>query len=266
MCLIMTTMTDILNPTFLMCLGIILISIACLVIYFENKLRDQNHKMSSMLGLVTSLTDEVNHTKKFLLRMTNNMPNNAHDGLTNEIITHQLIEVSDDESSEDESDNDEEIGSDSDNDEYKESDSESDNESTNNIKVLTLNIHKNIGDIDESENLDLEETVSFGDFEPEDELPEDELSEDELQELSEDYTEEKLNLQYHETTEETKFISSSDLKTININLEESQTENCDFKKLSLPKLRSIVIEKRLASNLDANKFKKQELLKLLGAE
>ena len=188
---------------------------------------------------------------------------------------NKLIEVSDDESSEDESDNDEEIGSDSDNDEYKESDSESDNESTNNIKVLTLNIHKNIGDIDESENLDLEETVSFGDFEPEDDL-----SEDELHELSEEYTEEilnlqydeltqkeeLLNLQYDETTEETKFISSSDLKTININLEESQTENCDFKKLSLPKLRSIVIEKRLASNLDANKFKKQELLKLLGAE
>jgi hypothetical protein len=273
----MPSLTDLFNPTFLMFLGILVLVVALLVVYFESKMRDQNHKIASMLSLVSTLAEDMNGVKMGLnhlamTRVGGGMMPPFQQPLEQNIPFHsnqenKLIEVSDDESDEDDIDSDsdnEEIDSDSDNDE--ESDSESDNGLENDIKILKINITNDDNDIDETENLDLEETVSFGDFEPEDELPEDELSEDELQELSEDYTEEKLNLQYHETTEETKFISSSDLKTININLEESQTENCDFKKLSLPKLRSIVIEKRLASNLDANKFKKQELLKLLGAE
>ena len=59
-------------------------------------------------------------------------------------------------------------------------------------------------------------------------------------------------------------ISSSDFKTININLEDSTTENIDYKKLSIPKLRSIVAEKKLLT--DTSKLKKPELLKLLGVE
>ena len=268
----MSSLTDLFNPTFLMFLGILVLVVALLVVYFESKMRDQNHKIASMLSLVSTLAEDMNGVKMGLnhlamTRVGGSMMPPFQQPLEQNIPFHsnqenKLIEVSDDESDEDDIDSDsdnEEIDSDSDNDE--ESDSESDNGLENDIKILKINITNDDNDIDETENLDLEETVSFGDFEPEDDL-----SEDELQELSEEYTEEILNLQYDETTEETKFISSSDLKTININLEESQTENCDFKKLSLPKLRSIVIEKRLASNLDANKFKKQELLKLLGAE
>ena len=266
----MSSLTDLFNPTFLMFLGILVLVVALLVVYFESKMRDQNHKIASMLSLVSTLAEDMNGVKMGLNHLAMNrvggsmMPpfqqpleqqnNHFHSNQEN-----KLIEVSDDESSEDEDD--EGKIETSDDSEDNESDSESDNGFVNDIKILKINVTNENNDIDETENLDLEETVSFGDFEPEDDL-----SEDELQELSEEYTEEILNLQYDETTEETKFISSSDLKTININLEESQTENFDFKKLSLPKLRSIVIEKRLASNLDANKFKKQELLKLLGAE
>ena len=63
--------------------------------------------------------------------------------------------------------------------------------------------------------------------------------------------------------------SSSDLKTISINLgEESEKndDNIDYKKLQLAKLRSIVVEKGLTNNSEASKLKKPELLKLLGAE
>jgi len=59
-------------------------------------------------------------------------------------------------------------------------------------------------------------------------------------------------------------ISSSDLKTININLEEPNTEILEYKKLSITKLRSIVVEKGLSQ--DTSKLKKNELLKLLGVE
>jgi hypothetical protein len=55
-----------------------------------------------------------------------------------------------------------------------------------------------------------------------------------------------------------------DFKSIHINLEESKTETMDYKKMPLPKLRSIVSEKGLVN--DSSKLKKNELLKLLGIE
>ena len=60
-------------------------------------------------------------------------------------------------------------------------------------------------------------------------------------------------------------IDTSELKTISINLEEP-VEKIDYKKLQLPKLKSIVVEKGLATSSDASKLKKAELLKLLGIE
>ena len=56
-----------------------------------------------------------------------------------------------------------------------------------------------------------------------------------------------------------------DLKSINITLEETKTDqSVDYKKMALPKLRSVVSEKGLSS--DSSKLKKNELLKLLGVE
>jgi len=59
-------------------------------------------------------------------------------------------------------------------------------------------------------------------------------------------------------------IKSMNLKSIHINLEETKSESMDYRKLALPKLRSVVTEKGLTS--DASKLKKNELLKLLGIE
>ena len=39
-----------------------------------------------------------------------------------------------------------------------------------------------------------------------------------------------------------------------------------YKKLQIPKLRSIAVEKGLTTNSEANKLKKSDILKLLGAE
>ena len=51
---------------------------------------------------------------------------------------------------------------------------------------------------------------------------------------------------------------------IHINLEETKSESMDYKKMALPKLRSVVTEKGLIS--DASKLKKNELLNLLGVK
>ena len=283
----MPSLTDLFNPYFLMFLGILVLVVALLVVYFESKMRDQNHKIASMLSLVSTLAEDMNGVKMGLnhlamTRVGGGMPHYQQPLEQKNNIPFvskeepKLIEVSDDDDDDDEdedesSSEDDEIQNDDDseNNESEYDDSESDGESDKNIKILTLNINNdnNINDIDESENLDLE---SMGDFEPEDELPE----------VSEEYVEEILSLKYDKNVEnadvlnidysepvqneETHIPSSSDLKTININLEESQTENLDFKKLSLPKLRSIVSEKGLAG--DTSKLKKNELLKLLGIE
>ena len=96
-----------------------------------------------------------------------------------------------------------------------------------------------------------------GDFEPE---------------VTNEYVEEVLDLKYDTEVkhlEENNIPSSSDLKTISINLgeeHEHHDDNIDYKKLQLAKLRSIAVEKGLTSNSEASKLKKPELLKLLGAE
>ena len=58
-------------------------------------------------------------------------------------------------------------------------------------------------------------------------------------------------------------ILATDLKTININLEEPLTDSQDYKKFAIPKLRSLVAEKNLSSSSDVSKLKKWELIKLL---
>jgi len=106
------------------------------------------------------------------------------------------------------------------------------------------------------------------------EINDDLEDEDDIPEISQEYTEELLSLKYDDLKdeshleEETAPISSiSELKTISINLgEESKAEHIDYKKLQLPKLRSIVVEKGLINSSDAQKLKKPELLKLLGVE
>lgn len=271
----MPSLKDLFNPTFFMFLGILVLVVALIVVYFESKLRDQNHRIASMLSLVSTLAEDMQGVKMGLnhlamtrvgggmpphfqqpLEQTNNIPFFSND-------ENKLIEVSDDEDDEESEIDDDEIDDDEIEEECvsEDDDSESDTESSNNIKVLTLNINNENNDIDETENLDLDDVVSMDDFENDDEI-----HDDELHEVSQDYAKEILSLKYDEPiqTEETQLPLSSDFKTININLEESQTEPLDFKKLSLAKLRSIVSEKGLAG--DTSKLKKNELLKLLGVE
>ena len=70
----------------LMILGIVLLAIAIAVVYFERKLREQNHKIASMFSLVSSLAEEVNSLKY-----------KEHEQIEVIHIGNQLIDVSDDE-------------------------------------------------------------------------------------------------------------------------------------------------------------------------
>ena len=255
-------LTDLFNPTFFMFLGILLLVVALLVVYFENKMRDQNHKIASMLSLVSTLAEDMNGVKFGLNHLARNTMGGA-DPLNTAFISsddNKLITVSDDESdagsvaglNEDSVStfeiNDESEGEDEEDEESSDSDELS---SHNDVKVLKLNISK-AADEDE----DYEENENVDDLEDLD----DSLSETSNLETTE-FVEDQPELMENLEDLNEGPISASDLKTININLEES---HLDYNKLPLPKLRSIVAEKGLSA--DASKLKKNELFKLLGIE
>jgi hypothetical protein len=281
----MPSLADLFNPSFLMFLGILVLLVSLLVVYFESKMRDQNHKISSMLSLVSSLAEEMNSVKMGLNHLSmrggismNQIPQPFPSSLgqnLNEAFENNLITVSDNEESDEENDeeNDEESDEESNIEEYDDASVDSDdeivsleedenNEVFNEIKVLKINLNSqlnedNIEDIDEDSN-----NLDFDDL--------DDLDNKSVSSKSSEYVDETLTLQYDKkpnqdinNQSEILDISSSEFKTININLEE-HTENVDYKKFSLPKLRSIVSDKGLSS--EASKLKKNDLLKLLGAE
>ena len=55
----MSILLEIFSTSSLLFLGILLVSISLLIMYFENKLREQNHKISAMLSLVTTLAEDI---------------------------------------------------------------------------------------------------------------------------------------------------------------------------------------------------------------
>lgn len=260
----MPSLADLFNPTFLMFLGILLLVVCLLVLYFENKMREQNHKIASMLSLVSSLAEEVNGVKFGINHLVMRGGDNTM-GPTF-VNDNKLVVVSDDEEDEEEDEEDnvsiEEEESDNVSIEEEELESvdsddssslvESDNEELvlEDIKVLKLNIGNTQEEMSvsshELSNLDIEEM-------------------DDLEELNDEDSivgSSKSTVITNDPTSQLD-INSSDLKTININLEE-HIENVDYKKMALPKLRSIVEEKGLVK--DASKLKKNELLKLLEVE
>ena len=282
----MTFLTDLFNPTFLMFLGIFILVILLLVVYFESKLREQNHKIASMLSLVSSLAEELNGVKFGLNHLsmrggTTVNPFFPQKHLAqNNILTveKKLIEVSDndsDDDSDDDSDSDSDSDNDSDSDSVNDSDNDNDNDSeidsqedvgNDENTVFTLIEQTNCNEVNETKVLKLneDEATKFGEFEIED--FDDNLS---LSSKSSRLSIKQLNKifdsQHHieENADDVNINSLEELKTININLEE-QNDSLDYKKLSLSKLRSIVSEKGLS--VDSSKLKKNELLKLLGVE
>jgi hypothetical protein len=275
----MPSLTDLFNPTFLMFLGILVLVVALLVVYFETKFRDQNHKISSMLSLVSSLAEEVNGTKMIIHQLTmNSQPQNPQffqqqqPNLEKQFQQNDnLILVSDDE--EDDSDADDSDADDSDAiesvsggdaasevsidenvlDEDDDDDSISsvieigDSANNNDVKVLKLNVNNNKDDSESGDEESLDEMEDLDEMDDLEDLDDSSTSSVSIKEEKNDH------------------IKSMDLKSINITLEETKPEQpLDYKKIALPKLRSIVAEKGLSS--DSSKLKKNELLKLLGVE
>jgi hypothetical protein len=277
-------LADLFNPTFLIFLGILMLVVAFLIVYFENKMREQNHKIASMLSLVSTLADDMNGVKMGLNHLAirggqgfqnpNMSLSNSNLGTSSTIQSNdeRLIEVSDNDSEDDENDYDEsveELELESEND-----DDDDDDDDNDNIKVIKLNV-SNEDTEDNNDSIEFDEADDDEVEELADEVDEvDEVEDladinDELPEIDDNYVEQVLDLKYEEKDDVNNTNNTKDSKTISINLgdEESVTkEKIDYKKLQITKLRSIAVEKGVTSNSEVNKLKKTEILKLLGAE
>lgn len=307
----MSLLSDIFNPTLLIILGITLLLLALLVVYFESKMRDQNHKIASMLSLVSSLAEETGHIKTHLNHVNivgagssgisgnnrmheNNFANNSNFNTT-KYVDPNLITVSDNDAEDDTSSDDDSENSDEEYDDSDDSDTDNDNDSDDdknkNITINEINENDikvlNLGNLDDDfynkDNKSKYNNREVDDDDDEDVDADDEDDENTLEDINFDQLSDNdsvldisksiVKIESENTTSEnmdTVFElenTDNNLKSIKIlTLEEDikTTEVIDYKKLSLNKLKSVVLEKGLSQ--DPSKLKKHELLKLLNAE
>ena len=254
------------NSTSLLFLGVLVLCCALLFAYFENKAREQNHKISSMLSLVSSLTEEV-HSIRRHIQSTQQTGGGVSGGMVKQIYQSQeedqdedLVSVSDDDGDDDdESDDDDDESDDGDDDESDDDagDDDDDDDDDNKFDILE-EMGSNVIEIGDNVKiltlLQPIELVSDG----EDNEEEDDNTEFDADDVLDDglvSSEDEADKDKKEVTEDVKMF---DLKSIHL----EEPAIVDYKKLSIGKLKTVVAEKGLAS--DTSKMKKQDLLKLLG--
>jgi len=245
------SLIDLFSPSFLMYLGIMILIVSVLVVYFESKSREQNHKIASMFSIVSTLAEDMNQMKFAVGHMANQSFSGGNGPTLEENIRPfsmqddgQLIEVSDDEDDDEVSDD--EISCD---DEVSDDESSCDDE---------------VSDDEISCDDDIEHDVSVKVFKIGEEISLNKKEEEKLENIIKN-----SSLKIEELVEETPLEESLNeiqvMKKININLDENENEeSVDYKKFSLQKLKTLVIDKGLVT--DSSKLKKPELLKLLGIE
>jgi len=254
------TLTELFNPSFFMLLGILLLALSFLIFYFENKAREQNHKINSMFSLVSSITEELNNANMrihYLIQGNqsglSNLNSNIHSVSipSNTYSNENKIEVSDgedeDEDDEDDEDeDDEEDDEDEDEDDADEDDDEDEDDidddktyyqGTSNKEKPVIPTLEELSDLDEDDSMNgLEE-----------------------QEEEEDKKETRTLTIHNENKESLE----EQIKSIHISLDKIN-EPVDYKKLSVQQLKNLVVQKGLVAFEEANRMKKGELHKLLG--
>lgn len=275
-------LSDIFTVSFLVSLGITLLLVGLLGMFFVQRLQEQNHKMASMLGLVSTMAEELNFIRG-RLQMMSYVPQTGGVPIQQQqqsADVDNLIPVSDgDEDSDSEDDIDED---DEDEDEDEDSEESSVLEfdaSINNIIELTPNDNAqtvkiiNFGDLvaasnTEIANEDLEDLDEVQELDDMDDL--DEESENESENDAENNEEEdnvvNLAAVQEELVEKVTQENLSFIKSINIsNLEEnSESGSVDYKKMSMTKLKSIALAKGLIQ--ENSKATKNAILKMLSSE
>jgi hypothetical protein len=247
-------LSDIFSIPFLICLAICILLIGCSSIYFYQRIMQQDHKIASMVSLISSMTEDTPTIQQSTATATANATQQQTQPKQMCPI-QQLISVSDD----DESDSYESVDGDETDSEYSDTSSENDNEhilSAVDFDELNTDLEE-IGENPIVEN-PIEE-IGCEEIGGEHEIACEEIGGDSITcEDASDETTKSIHLD--EALSNT--IDFSIFKTINIS--ESHHEE-SYKKMSLQKLREIA-QHNGHSDSSVSKLKKSELLKLLGSE
>uniref|UniRef100_A0A6C0BXQ6 Rho termination factor N-terminal domain-containing protein n=1 Tax=viral metagenome TaxID=1070528 RepID=A0A6C0BXQ6_9ZZZZ len=278
-------MLSVFSPSFLICLAIIIILVGGMFMFFNQKITQQNDKINGMFDLVNTMAEEMNYirstggsiTLQPFASQTQQVLANLNGGFRQS--ENELIQVSDEDDDEDEDDEDDDDDDEDEDDEDEDDDQEDDNDeenNTKNIKIINI-LSESIYGVDHNdvEIIEEDDYINNDSDDDSDESDNDDILDDEddkpvelidliNHDALEDHTNYKTFLIDDKITindkEETNNIDLSMLKSINIS-SSSSNENIEYKKMSLNKLREIVIERKLTS--DSSKMKKNELLKLL---
>lgn len=239
------------NTTFFISLAITLLAVSSIYIYINYHISQQDHKISSMLGVISTMAQEIDFFRKKLQsgpgsnHLDQNMNYTLHGGNLNTLIPVSDNEDSDnDESDDDEEDSDEE----SDDDSYESDDNEADE--NKNVKKLNINLGE-INNDNEIINITEDNIEDLDDLESHDDIDDD----DDIDSVNTKYI--KLSTNDNDNEKKTDTL---DFKKLNINID----EDVSYKNMPVNKLRSIISEKGLSK--EPNKLKKNEILKLLGSE
>jgi hypothetical protein len=242
---------ELFSSSFLLTIAIVVILIGVVFAYISYRMSDQDHKISSMVSLVSTMAEELQF---FRTKMNTLTPSTATTFQQYSPPMHtrnggSLIEVSDDEE-----------------DEYEDEDESEDSDDDNVENEYNSSTNQDNSDEDEDEDDDDASRAS----DESDHIKSIHLDESDL----EPFVEHSLNDDAIDLTTlpiphidetlhpEEDIKDNPELKTISIT--EDIDDSTNYKRMSLAKLRNIVVEKGLVN--DSSKMKKQELLKLLGEE
>lgn len=250
-------LSDIFTPSVIISLAISLLLVGFLGMYVTQKLAQQNHKISSMFELVSTLANEVQMMRGQnggvpirLSQPLGQIPVVAPlpEPVQQNKVNVKLISVSDDEQDDDADADDEQDEDDEEDDEDDEEDDDDDINDTDH-EVETDSEHEDEDDSDNgSEHDDEEPQVE----ELDEEIKVKKINLEDMEELhiEEDASPDFDSIMKSISAEDYDGVSS--FKNLDIDI--------DYKKASLTKLRSLAVEKGFVE--DASKMKKPELLKL----
>ena len=286
--------SDILSTSFLFSIAIIIILIGGVFAYVSYRMGEQDHKLNSMIGLVSTMAEESQFFRSKLNMLqqklsTKDLPVVDQVQYASQMMVggqDELINVSDDE--EDDSDDDESDESD-DLEEEDLEDEEEDLEDEDLEDDESDDLEDKDLEDDDLEDKDLEEgrgehikrlnLTSAIDESPVkisyEEIDEDNnsfketnnLVFDDIADFEATLEEADIQLLAEDTKDDDNFLKNVSITGLDngiLSLEEIVSNKNDYKKMSLNKLREVVVSKGVTS--DASKLKKNEILKLLGDE
>jgi hypothetical protein len=277
------TISDFFNTSFLFSIAIIIILTCGIFAYINYKMSEQDHKLTSMVSLVTVLAQDLHLVKnKINVTQTYVDPNilQYQSQMIGGENNSRLISVSDGEDSEDEDENEDDIDEDDiDEDDDEDDDDEEEDENDDDIDEDEDDGNNNEDDTKEHIKL-LNLTLANDDVEHNlqiEELNTEDLGTNVSSDIKTIHIENENEGKIEDTEYQTEIKGTDNnlineelsfLKNVSItdlgDIQDLLETKPEYKKMSLNRLREIVVNKGIIA--DASKLKKNDILKLLGDE